>query len=146
MIKINPIKFNKNNRPDKNKFRCTCCNVLYKNTNLCYIEAPPGIVITICHSCLFNLYLELNDMFQISGFLDGAAKDPFNSFLSGVSTTTLNHLKNHEYIEAVQQYRVDGGPIMNSVQAYYNIGLSEAKEKIDTLRKLMETDLNNNFT
>lgn len=53
--------------------RCNLCYDLYDHQELVHVTKRMGSTIVSCPSCLFELYLTLNDSFQLSTMLDGSS-------------------------------------------------------------------------
>ena len=89
-----------------------------------------------CKNCLFNLLLELNNIFELAPMLDGTdemIREKYHNNELGIPPTVYTHLLNGKNIAAIKEYRDLGGKFQDKDTGawYWNRGLKQCKEKID---------------
>jgi hypothetical protein len=111
-------------------------------------------IVVYCPTCLFNLILELNNIFEMHPLLDGSNDDVKQLRAKiEIPPSVLVHIHNREKIKAIKELRTLHTPTIDpnnpdtfginykgEVQARSKLGLKEAKDMVDKWWEIIHYD------
>lgn len=124
---------------------CRYCNTIHNKNDLYFILEDFARIITIlCKNCLFQLHLQMNDIFQTESLLDGSYPNTvsdlyYNKF--GIPKDVFNFIKDGAIIHAIKRWRdLQGFIDYTDGTTYARMSLLEARDQINKWKKIINKD------